>query len=87
MFDYVLIIVITPYFITDSGDFTGGVEMLSFTQEGQLCANVSITMDSILENNELIIAVLGSQDDAVNLTLSTAYININENDGIHMKFL
>ncbi len=58
------------------------VENLQFTQEGQLCANVSINADGILESIELIRAVLSTQDSAVNLTQSMATIKVNDSNGM-----
>ncbi len=44
-----------------------------------LCANITIILDSVVENTESFLVVLNSSDPAVVLTQSTATVNISDN--------
>ena len=47
------------------------------------CVNISIAMDNLLENTELLSVVLGSRDDRVKLGDRIARIYIIDSDGKH----
>ncbi len=64
----------------DDDDFsfeTGmGSIVLTFTESGEQCVNVSIVMDTLLETSEHFSVVMGSRDDRVKLKnrISRIYI-------------
>ncbi len=64
----------------DDDDFsfeTGmGSTILTFTEVGKQCINVSIAMDNLLETSEHFSVVMGSRDDRVKLNnrISRIYI-------------
>ena len=59
-------------------NLTGGD--LTFLMAGQQCVNVTITMDQVLEGTESLLAVLRTQDSAVDLGRSSAPIIISDSD-------
>ena len=64
----------------DDDDFsfeTGmGSIVITFTESGEQCVNVSIVMDNLLETSEHFSVVMGSRDDRVKLNnrISRIYI-------------
>ncbi len=50
--------------------------ILTFTEAGEQCVNISIAMDNLLETSEHFSVVMGSQDDRVKLKnrISRIYI-------------
>ena len=60
--------------------------MITFNEEGVQCVRVTINMDSLLEVNEQIIAVLRTQDSDVILGVSSAPITIIDADSKYNDF-
>ena len=60
--------------------------MITFNEEGVQCVWVTINMDSLLEVDEQIIAVLRTQDSDVILGVSSAPITIIDADSKYNDF-
>ena len=54
---------------------------LVFTSAETLCVNISIENDAVLEENEVFIVELSTNDPEVNLSPSSASVTILDNDG------
>ena len=57
-------------------DFSGLPQQLEFTESGKQCFNVTIIMDSYLEDPEYFYLVLATRDEDVNFEIRTAEVNI-----------
>ena len=62
-------------------DFIGTPAVLTFNGSTPLqCSQVDITNDEIVENNETFFVQLGSSDDAINISVSSATVTITDDD-------
>ena len=62
-------------------DFINTSVVLTFIASTLLqCSLVVITNDDIVENNETFFVQLGSSDDAVNISVSSATVTITDDD-------
>ncbi len=67
-------------FIKDDDDFSFDAGMdsivLTFTESGEQCINVSIVTDNLMETSEHFSVVMGSRDDRVELNNTISRIDI-----------
>ena len=62
-------------------DFIGTPAVLTFNGSTPLqCSQVVITNDEIVENIETFFVQLGSSDDAINISVSSATVTITDDD-------
>ncbi len=73
-----------PFFLAPS-DYTNESGTVIFLPDEltsrMLCANITIILDSVVENTESFLVVLNSSDPSVVLTQSTVTINISDSSG------
>ena len=65
---------------TTDDDFSGLPQSLSFTESGEECINIAITMDSLLEEPEDFFIVLATRDPDINFDIRTAQVYILDSD-------